>query len=190
VERGETRERIAEAADELFYTNGYEKASFADIARSVGISRGNFYYHFKTKDEILDAVIELRVEKTRNMLARWEADGSSPAERIKSFVNILIMNEVKIQEYGCPVGTLCSELAKISHSSLPKANRIFTLFIEWLSGQYKLMGYLNDADELAMQIVGRIQGVAVMANSFQDKAYVRREVERMFADVDTLAENK
>lgn len=63
-----TREQIVEAADRLFYEHGYARTSFADIAGAVQISRGNFYYHFKTKDEILDAVIALRLANTRRML--------------------------------------------------------------------------------------------------------------------------
>ena len=55
-----TRDQIVEAADQLFYQNGYERTSFSDIAEAVHISRVNFYYHFRTKDEILDAVIGLR----------------------------------------------------------------------------------------------------------------------------------
>lgn len=51
-----TREQIVESADRLFYQQGYENTSFADIAQAVHISRGNFYYHFKSKDQILDAV--------------------------------------------------------------------------------------------------------------------------------------
>lgn len=45
---------LTEAADELFYRQGYEHTSFSNIAGAVQISRGNFYHHFKTKDEILD----------------------------------------------------------------------------------------------------------------------------------------
>ncbi|MGD9385294.1 MAG: TetR/AcrR family transcriptional regulator, partial [Thioalkalispiraceae bacterium] len=41
------RQRIVAAADQLFYQHGYENTSFSDIADAVGISRGNFYYHFK-----------------------------------------------------------------------------------------------------------------------------------------------
>ena len=47
-----TRRQIVDVADRLFYEHGFEASSFADIARDVGLSRGNFYYHFKTKDEI------------------------------------------------------------------------------------------------------------------------------------------
>ena len=59
-----TRDHIVEAADRLFYRQGYEHTSFADIADAVQISRGNFYYHFESKDEILDAVIGARLANT------------------------------------------------------------------------------------------------------------------------------
>jgi AcrR family transcriptional regulator len=41
----------------------------------VKISRGNFYYHFKSKDQILDAVIKQHLANTRKMLAMWESEG-------------------------------------------------------------------------------------------------------------------
>ena len=85
-----TRQHIVEAADQLFYEQGFEHTSFADIAAAVGISRGNFYYHFKTKDDILDAVIDLRLANTRRMLAQWEQQGDSARDRIRCFIHILI----------------------------------------------------------------------------------------------------
>jgi len=127
-----TRDHIVEAADQLFYRRGYEHTSFADIADVVQISRGNFYYHFKTKDEILDAVINARLAATRTMLEQWEIEGKSPADRIRSFIHILIANRADIKRYGCPVGTLCSELAKLGHASQAEANMLFTLFRTWL----------------------------------------------------------
>ena len=90
-----TRDRIVEAADDLFYRRGYEHTSFSDIADAVRISRGNFYYHFKSKDEILDAVIEVRLADRRMMLERWEIEGKHPADRIRSFIDILIANRRK-----------------------------------------------------------------------------------------------
>src|SRR5947209_15217534 len=100
-----TRDHIVEAADQLFYRHGYEHTSFSDIADIVQISRGNFYYHFKTKDEILEAVINARLAATRTMLQRWEIEGKQPEDRIRSFIYILISNRNDIKRYGCPVGT-------------------------------------------------------------------------------------
>src|SRR5215475_8320915 len=92
-----TRDHIVQAADQLFYRQGYEHTSFSDIADVVQISRGNFYYHFKSKDEILDAVIDARLANTRRVLERWEIEGKEPANRIKSFIHILLVNRADIK---------------------------------------------------------------------------------------------
>ncbi len=184
-----TRDHIVEAADQLFYRQGYEHTSFSDIADAVQISRGNFYYHFKTKDEILDAVIGLRLTNTQSMLEQWENEGDHPADRILSFIHILIANRTKIMAYGCPVGTLCAELAKLEHASQAEANRLFTLFRTWLRGQFTLLGRKADADALAMHILARSQGVAMLANAFHDNKFITREVEQMCGWLRSCAEN-
>jgi AcrR family transcriptional regulator len=183
-----TRDQIIEAADLLFYCQGYEHTSFADIAEAVQISRGNFYYHFKSKDEILDAVIALRLTNTQRMLDRWEAEGQHPADRIRSFIQILIANRTKIMRYGCPVGTLCTELAKLDHVAQAEANRIFTLFRDWLSRQFALLGLKAEADALAMHVLARSQGVATLANAFHDEAFLRKEVDQMCAWLETCVQ--
>jgi TetR/AcrR family transcriptional repressor of nem operon len=183
-----TREHIVEAADQLFYRHGYEHTSFADIADAVQISRGNFYYHFKTKDEILDAVIVLRLADTQRMLDNWEAEGAHPADRIRSFIHILTTNRAKIMRYGCPVGTLCGELAKLDHAAQGQASEIFTLFREWLRRQFVLLGLEAEADELAMHILARSQGVASLANAFHDEAFVEKEIDQMCAWLDACVE--
>ncbi|TLY52861.1 MAG: TetR/AcrR family transcriptional regulator [Gammaproteobacteria bacterium] len=173
-----TRDCIVEAADKLFYQRGYEHTSFADIADAVKISRGNFYHHFKTKDEILEAVIALRIIHTRKMLEQWEAEGTTPAERIRCFIRILIANRAKIMLYGCPVGSLTTELAKLDHASQDQANKLFTLFRTWLRKQFNLLGR-EDADALAMHLLARSQGVATLANAFRDKAFIEWEAMQM-----------
>ena len=174
-----TREQIVEAADRLFYRQGFERTSFADIANAVKISRGNFYYHFTTKDEILTAAIERRLADTRKMLERWELEGALPAERIRSFINILIANRRDIERYGCPVGTLCTELAKLSHPARGEANELFTLFRVWLRRQFTLLGRSKDADLLAMHVLARSQGVAALAAALHDEKFVDEEVRQM-----------
>jgi AcrR family transcriptional regulator len=172
-----TRDHIVDAADELFYRRGYEHTSFSDIADVVRISRGNFYYHFRTKDEILAAVIDARLANTQAMLERWEREAREPADRIRSFINILVANRADIKRHGCPVGTLCTELAKLDHASRGEANKLFTLFRTWLRRQFALLGREADADALAMHVLARSQGIATLANAFHDDAFVKREVD-------------
>lgn len=183
-----TRDLIVEVADHLFYEQGFEFTSFSNIAAAVKISRGNFYYHFKSKDEILSAVIDRRLANTRKILERWEGEGASPRQRIRSFIHILIANQAKIMLYGCPVGTLCSELAKLNHAAKSDANELFALFRGWLQKQFALLGRKADSDALAMHLLAFSQGVAALANAFRDKEFVQREVERMDAWLDSCVE--
>lgn len=171
-----TRDQIVEAADRLFYRHGYEHTSFSDIADVVRISRGNFYYHFKSKDEILDAVIEARLAHTARMLERWERDGKQPAERIRRFIHMMAVNRDDIMRYGCPVGTLCGELAKLGHTARDQANQLFALFRTWLRRQFALLGHAEAADTLAMHLLARSQGLATLANAFHDEKFIQREV--------------
>lgn len=174
-----TRTHIVEAADLLFYAQGYDHTSFADIAEAVQISRGNFYYHFKSKDQILQEVIHLRLEKTRALLRQWEKECATPQQRIESFIKIQITNRQTIRQHGCPVGTLCGELAKLDHALQSKALQLFELFREWLGNQFVLLGAGKDADRLAMHLLARSQGVATLANAFGDDEFVEQEVVQM-----------
>lgn len=175
----DTRTRIVEAADDLFYRQGFEHTSFADIAGQVKISRGNFYYHFKTKDEILDAVIDHRLAATRTMLESWTREGETPLARVRCFIHILIANQAKILLHGCPVGSLSNELAKLEHPAHQDATRVFTLFRTWLRDQFIAAGLSDQADELAMHVLAFSQGVATLASAYRDKAFIEREVEGM-----------
>lgn len=182
-----TRDTIVQAADALFYDHGFAYTSFADIAGAVDMSRGNFYYHFKSKDDILDAVIAERLARTRAMLLQWEADGATPQARISLFVEILLRNQAKIMKNGCPVGTLCTELTKLDHAGQDGANAILNLFRVWLGDQFAQMGRRKDADALALHLLARSQGVATLAQALRDEVFVQREVDQMLAWVNACA---
>lgn len=181
-----TPDRIIEAADRLFYERGFEHASITDIANEVLIARGNLTFHFKTKDELLTAVIDLRLQRTRDMLEKWEAGGETAEKRIKSFIDILIMNRAKILLHGCPVGTLCSELAKLEHASLTHANELFNLFRDWLRRQFGLLGCGRKSQAQAMHVLAWSQGIATLANAFHDEKFIRAEVRRLHEWLDTV----
>jgi len=175
----QTRAEIVARADDLFYRQGYERTSFADIAAAVKISRGNFYYHFKTKDEILDAVIEIRAARTAAMLDGWAAGVDSPRARIIAFIRMLIANRANIMLYGCPVGTLCGELSKLDHAAQKGANRIMAQFADWLAARFVEAGKRKKAPDLARHLLARVQGVSALANALHDEKFIRREVAAM-----------
>jgi|SRR5688572_12132309 TetR/AcrR family transcriptional regulator, transcriptional repressor for nem operon len=88
--------------------------------------------------------------------------------------------------FGCPVGTLCSELAKLDHGAKSRAAEIFCLFRDWLAGQFRELGAEGRAEELALRVLAWSQGVAVMASAFRDVAFIRREVAGITAWLEEL----
>ena len=106
------RDRLIDAAIELIYRQGIETTTLADIAGAAEVPLGNVYYYFKTKDEIIDAVVQSHLHTIRATLAAIEANHRTPKARLKALVKFLAGERDTIAEYGCPQGSLCSEVNK------------------------------------------------------------------------------
>lgn len=179
ISKAETiRNKIISTADDLFYRQGFNHTSFADISKAVGISRGNFYYHFKTKDDILAAVLEERKASMIQMLSQWSNELSQPMARLLAFVEMIASSRNNIIKYGCPIGTACGELSKLKNINYSDATEIIALFRHWLVEQIELLGHKhNKADQLAMHILTCAQGISVVGLAFKDADYIVREVD-------------
>jgi TetR/AcrR family transcriptional repressor of nem operon len=172
--KGESnRQRIIEAADSLFYKRGYNQTSFQDISDATGIPRGNFYYYFKTKEEILDAVIDSRVANFSAILNKCEAESDDARDRLMLFSNMLVHNQDDVVQSGCPIGTLSSELAKNDLVLQEKSRRSFALLRDWIKQQFETLNKEN-ADNLAMDLLARLQGATVLACTFKDAEFIKR----------------
>lgn len=182
------RQRIVEAADQLFYTRGYNQTSFRDISDVTGIPRGNFYYYFKTKDEILGAVVDARVMSFKEMLSACDQTSTDPRKRILCFTDMMAASEDNIVKTGCPVGTLSSELAKDDGNFQEIASAVFRLMNTWLVKQFTEMGVSN-ANDKSMDLMARMQGVTVMACAFNDRSFLRRSLADIKASINNMALN-
>ncbi|WP_197721771.1 TetR/AcrR family transcriptional regulator [Sulfuritortus calidifontis] len=170
-----TRSDIIEAAQNLFYHQGYHFTSFSDIVDSAGILRGNIYHYFKTKDDILAAVIDQHLARFTAMLEGWEKELREPRARLIRFTEMLIGRQDDLVHYGCPVGTLTGELGKTADTHNP-AKPLFDLFLQWLARQFEALGYGREADTLALHLLGRSQGITVMTHVYRDPKLLKREV--------------
>ncbi len=86
-EAEERRNEILDAADELFAQKGFDGTSTNDILGKVGIARGTLYYHFKSKEELMDALIERHSVRLFDTARQIAADREIPiVERITRVV--------------------------------------------------------------------------------------------------------
>ena len=78
------RERLLEAARDLFYRRGIERTALADIAKAADVPLGNVYYYFKAKDDIVRAVIAAHLENLQAVLGTFDRY-PSPRDRLIAF---------------------------------------------------------------------------------------------------------
>lgn len=180
------REQIVQSASELFYHQGFNHTSFSEIAAAAGVPRGNFYYYFKTKDEILRAVIEYRNDSFRQMLAQWQQEIVEPHERLKRIVKMMADNSDNLVRYGCPLGTLNMELGKTQAELQGNAVEMFNIFLQWMETQLVELGYANEARQLAEHMMSRIQGVSMFANLYKKSDFIAHEARLLGQWIDSL----
>jgi len=75
-QRKQTRAKLIEAALQLFSTSGYEHATVDDISHAAGYSKGAYYFHFSTKDDILLELLRMWTEDRTRVLAEHVEGGT------------------------------------------------------------------------------------------------------------------
>ncbi|MGN7478272.1 TetR/AcrR family transcriptional regulator [Solibacillus silvestris] len=77
-EAEERKNEILDRADELFHIKGFDGTSTNDILEKVGIARGTLYHHFKSKEDIMDALIERYSDRLLNAAQEVAKDKTIP----------------------------------------------------------------------------------------------------------------
>ncbi len=180
------RERLIAGAMRLVHEQGVEKTTIAEIANAADVPVGNVYYYFKTKDDLLRAVIgehAAHLEATLDQLAQAHR---TPAARLKALVVMIAGEGDLAARHGCPQGTLCSELDKREDELSRSASRLMEITIEWCEGQFRAMGR-RDARELGVALIASYQGISLLTNTFREPELMRRECKRLERWIDAVA---
>ena len=82
------RQRLVEGARRMIYHQGVERTTLADVATEANVAVGNIFYYFKTKDELVDAIVEGYSEERDELLARLDRR-RTPRARLQALVEEL-----------------------------------------------------------------------------------------------------
>ena len=85
-----TKRKIFETSMRLFAEKGYDATSIEDITETVGVAKGTLYYHFTSKEEIFDFLIEEGIKLLQNSVDIKTAKYSNYLDKIKAIVLIQI----------------------------------------------------------------------------------------------------
>ena len=181
---GGKRERLIDGARQALLAQGVESATLADIANAADVPVGNVYYYFKTKDDLVEAVIAAHADDVNSTLAALEHH-RTPKARLKAFIRMLTDQRDLAARYGCPQGSLCSELDKRDDELSRSCAQLMQLPIEWAERQFRAMGR-RDARELAVALIASYQGISLLTNTFRDPELMAREGRRLERWIDSL----
>jgi TetR/AcrR family transcriptional repressor of nem operon len=124
-----TRETILEVATRLMHVRGYQKTSLDDVLRESGAGKGNFYYHFKSKEDlghaILDQLIAGFLERTLEPC--FSTSDAPRLGQIRCFLDRVLEAQRRLNCVGgCAMGNLASELSDVHEGFRERLASVFT----------------------------------------------------------------
>ncbi|PYC79445.1 TetR family transcriptional regulator [Streptomyces tateyamensis] len=185
--RGGKRERLAAAAAEVFHQRGVERTTLGDIAAAAEVPVGNVYYYFKTKDQLVEAALGAHLDQLRTVTAQLELL-PDPADRLKALIGGWVDQRERSARYGCPFGTLATELDKREEGEAGldrSAAEVLRALLDWVTDQFTQLGRA-DARDLAVELVAAYQGMSVLTNALRDPELMATRGRQLTAWIDTL----
>jgi AcrR family transcriptional regulator len=162
--RPPVRERLLLVADELFYAEGINSVGIDRLLAEAGVAKASLYQHFASKDELVAAYLQRRLDLAQSVLDRRMADVTgTPAERIVGFFELLGAWMTGPAFRGCPFINAAAEFPQADHvvRQVVVAHRTRTL-----ARFRKLIADLEpeDPDALAWSLMLAYDGALVAAD--------------------------
>lgn len=126
-----TKKKILETACDLFYLKGYNGTSIDDILKASKVKKGNFYFHFKSKEALGFAVIDAYASMMIPFFRQALRGKGDPLARLFGLFQIQ-GNQLRAARFkgGCPLGNLALELADHHDGFRAKLDAIFEAWAE------------------------------------------------------------
>ena len=182
------RERLVRSAAELLYRRGVDSPTLAEIAEEADVPVGNVYYYFKTRDDLIEAVIEARADDLGALLGSLDRH-SSPQARLKGLARAWASRQDDVTASGCPLGTLSSELNKRDRGLDRRAAVLLSTTADWIEEQFHQLGR-SDARDLAMTMLATHQGAALLANTLHDPKILTSQIRHIERWIDTVSADR
>lgn len=169
------RERILEAAAQLFHERGFQPTSLDDIIVASGVCRSNLYYHFASKEALGLAVLDwLAGRFAADVIEATLGDERVPArQRLERFLASMTDKlEAAAYRKGCPFGNLAAELAGDHPKFRERLGGVFRRLEEAVvvclrdgmrRGEFRSD---LDAERIATALVSQVEGAVLLSKAY------------------------
>lgn len=178
-----TREVILDVAARLIHVHGYNHTTLDDILRESGVSKGNFYYHFKSKEDLGYAILD---ELVASFLGRtldpcFSDPSARPLAQIRCFLDgVLETQRASNCVGGCPLGNLVAELSDVHEGFRTRLARVFEAWQARLTDALEAARRCGDVGEacrpeaVAPFLVASLEGAILLTKLTKDIAVMER----------------
>ncbi|MEW9702417.1 TetR/AcrR family transcriptional regulator [Paenibacillus sp. SI8] len=180
------KDRIMEAAMDLFHDQGFQGTGLEEILSTSGVCKSNFYYHFKSKEELGVKVIERKVQEMQESVLNPSLGNMnlSPKQRVlQLFERMLSFCEEHECRKGCFFGNMALELSDRSEELRKPLSRFFSELeakVESCLQEGRNLGELSlkglTPAEIALPIVSMLQGGVLLTKTHKDSAALRDSI--------------
>jgi AcrR family transcriptional regulator len=119
IDTASTRDRILAVATELFSRHGYAATPLSDIAAALGITKAALYYHFRSKDEILDAIMAGPVAAIGALAERARAGAASPEELLAGLIDMATTSGTMVAAFADDPSIRTALEERATHHDIP-----------------------------------------------------------------------
>lgn len=169
------KQEILQAAEQLFLSNGYEKTTVEDILRKVGLSKGGFYHHFQSKEDVLLGLIDLMMDQViKDVEPIVTHQGLSAIDKLELF----FQKHVEFKKTKVKLLAYFSE-QKLSHSLQLSRQSVF-----WKNYKPHFLTIVNQGiNEGSMRVACPEQTVELLLVVF---SYIKDRLPQVLDDVEAF----
>ncbi|MEH6728357.1 MAG: helix-turn-helix domain-containing protein [Hyphomicrobiales bacterium] len=175
------RQRLEDAAAQLFWSRGFAATSIADLAKQADVPVGNVYYYFKSKRDLADAVADMFIQGSQvgldDIETRYPSGTSNPQrlakDRVSAFFEMLEKSHMSRAKAGCPIARSVADFAEFAPSAARKSSEALTMLTAFLGRELTRAGHPNGMIA-AQQSIALWQGAIVLAHGAADPQILMR----------------
>lgn len=193
-ERGSAKTRLLEAARDMIRKNGFTATSVSDLCQEAEVTKGAFFYHFKTKEALGVAAAHFWAETTGKLFAQAPYhEPEDPLERVLAYLafrRAIIGGESF--EYTCLAGTMVQELHDSSPTIRDACAECIFGHAETLQQDIKMAMKARNIDSnwhaegLARHTQAVLQGAFILAKASNDADIARESIDHLIRYIKAL----
>lgn len=182
-----TKDHIIEVASRLVHLRGFNHTSIGEILQESGIGKGNFYYYFRSKEELGYAIIENNFRQfSAEVIGKAFGNHKDALTQLDDFLDILLdIQRRRNCTGGCRLGNMALEMSDIHEEFRKKCQEVFDAWrvhIATVLRRAKVSGQLSDRVDvlaLAQFIIASVEGAILLARVEKDAGIL----EQCFAEL-------